>query len=200
MKVKPNLGGTALALALLLTLNVPLSTAFAQGSLTPPGAPGATMLTLSQIAPRTPISSAPFIITKPGSYYLTTNLTVSTGDGIDINTNGVTLDLNGFAISSTAPGGSGNGIFINSNIRNISIADGFIQGGATNNGSGFYSGNGFYYGIYYLGTAPANVLISRISISGCSISGIFLNTGDSTVVESCTVRTVGNYGIFASHS
>jgi hypothetical protein len=41
----------------------------AQGSLTPPpGAPAPTMKTLDQIEARTPISSAPFTISAPGSY------------------------------------------------------------------------------------------------------------------------------------
>src|SRR6185437_1380639 len=35
---------------------------FGQGALTPPGGPAPTMKTLSQIEPRTPISSAPFTI------------------------------------------------------------------------------------------------------------------------------------------
>ena len=67
------------ALALLLsTLAFQLST-FAQGGLTPPGAPGPTMKTLQQIEPRTPISSITFVISQPGSYYLTTNLTAVSG-------------------------------------------------------------------------------------------------------------------------
>jgi hypothetical protein len=48
-----------LALALLLsTLNPPLSTLHAQGSLTPPGAPAAMMKTLDQIEPRTAITNS----------------------------------------------------------------------------------------------------------------------------------------------
>ena len=50
---------------------------FAQGSLTPPGAPGSVMKTLSQIEPRTAITNLPLVITKPGSYYLTSNLVPS---------------------------------------------------------------------------------------------------------------------------
>jgi hypothetical protein len=71
------------------------------------------MKSLDQIQPRTPIFSAPFIITNSGSYYLTTNLTVSSGDAIDINVSGVTLDLNGFTISSTAPSATGYAIQLN---------------------------------------------------------------------------------------
>ncbi|HKI69298.1 MAG TPA: hypothetical protein VKA67_06905, partial [Verrucomicrobiae bacterium] len=134
--------GTFLALggwylAIFLTAN-----AFAQGSLTPPGAPAPTMKTLNQIEARMPISSAPFTITQPGSYYLTTNVSVSGGNAITIATNGVTLDLNGFTISSTAASASGFGILLESGLQNIAILNGFIQGGVTNNGSGTYSGSG----------------------------------------------------------
>ncbi|HEX3625448.1 MAG TPA: hypothetical protein VH280_08485 [Verrucomicrobiae bacterium] len=183
---------TALALA-LSTLN----NAFAQGTLTPPGPPGATMLTLSQIQPRAPIS-VPAIITKSGSYYLTTNITVGSGNVIVIATNNVMLDLNGFTISSMAAGASGSGILFNSDLRNVTIANGFIQGGVTNNGSNIYGGSGFAYGIYFSGNSPVNVLVSHVSIAGCLYSGIYLNSANSTVVESCTATTVGSYGIFAS--
>jgi hypothetical protein len=186
------------ALALLSTLNPQLSTCFAQGSLTPPSAPAPMMKTLAQIEPRTPISSVLYTITNPGSYYLTTNLTVSGGNAISIATNGVTLDLNGFTIASTAPSAVGFGILLNSGLRNLTILNGFIQGGVTNNGSGVYSGSGFLYGIYYSGSGPANTRVSGVSVSGCFYHGIYPGLDDSTVVESCTVRTVGSAGIIAN--
>src|ERR1700733_12219713 len=101
------------AAALLSTLNPQLSTVFAQGSLTPPGAPAPTMRSLAQIEPRTPISSLPYTITEPGSYYVTTNLTgVSGSDGITIIflpvIENVTVDLNGFTLTGVP--GSHNGI------------------------------------------------------------------------------------------
>jgi hypothetical protein len=46
-----------LVLTLLAAFNSQLSTAFAQGSLTPPGAPAPTMKTLAQIEPRTPVDA-----------------------------------------------------------------------------------------------------------------------------------------------
>ena len=52
------------ALWLLSTFNLQLST-FAQGSLTPPGAPAQTFKTLQQVEPRTAISSAPFTVSSP---------------------------------------------------------------------------------------------------------------------------------------
>ena len=171
----------------------------AQGSLTPTGAPAPAMLTLNQIEPRTPISSAPITIVQPGSYYLTTNLSVTAANAITIVANNVTLDLNGFAISSTAPGATGYGIELgNVNATtNISIFNGFISSGVTNN-AGTYSGSGFAYGIAYPGAvSPRNVRVRNVSVTGCLDYGIYLPLGGSTVVESCTVSVVGSYGIQA---
>jgi hypothetical protein len=188
-----------LTMAMLSSINFQLSTALAQGSLAPPGAPAPTMKSLDQIEARTPISSAPFNITQPGSYYLTTNLTVNFGNAINIMTNDVTLDLNGFGIISTEnPASAGVAVELSSGLRNIAIANGFIQSGVTNNGSGVYGGSGFGFAVAYLSSPPVNVRVSGISVSGCLYDGIYLNTGDSTAVESCTVRTAGSHGILAS--
>jgi len=181
-----------------------LHSAFGQGALTPPGAPAATMRTLDQIYARgdarIPItnSASAMTISAPGSYYLTGNLTVSSGDAIIIATNAVTLDLNGYTLRSTAASAAGYAIRLTNVLRNITIANGFIESGVTNNGSGVYSGSGFANGIYYSSSQPVNVLVARVSVAGCLNYGINLANGDSTVVESCTVRTVGFYGIYAS--
>jgi hypothetical protein len=186
------------SLALFLsTLNYQPSTLFAQGSLTPPGAPAPTMKTLDQIEARTPISSAPITINTAGSYYLTKNLSVSTGTAITIATNGVTLDLNGFTISSTAGSATGNGILLSTGLRNIVIRNGFIQSGVTYSG-GTYSGSGFDSGINYTGTAPVNALASHVSVTGVLNHGITLGSGNSTIAEACTVQTGGGYGIVAA--
>lgn len=86
------------ALLVLATLTPQFSICFAQGGLTPPGAPAPLFKTLHQVEPRMPISSLPITITNPGSYYLATNATV-TGGGIRVRTNDVSLDLNGFTIT-----------------------------------------------------------------------------------------------------
>jgi hypothetical protein len=193
-----------LALLGLSTLNSQLANVFAQGSLTPSGPPGPTMLALNQIEPRTPIASAGFTITNPGSYYLTTNITTSffVTTGISILASGVTLDLNGFTIVSSgnfdAEPGLG-GIDLGSGLSDITILNGHIRGGITyNRGTGTYSEFGFGDGISYSGTQPVNVHVSGVSVSGCYSYGINLGTSNATVVESCTVQTIGGYGIEAS--
>jgi hypothetical protein len=171
--------------------------AFSQGSLTPPGAPGPTFKTLSQIEPRTPISSAPFTIGASGSYYLTTNIAVTSGNAITINASGVTLDLNGFTISSTEASPTGTGVLLGSGVQNIRILNGTIRGSRTYSG-GVFTGPGFFNGIAWTGSPPLNVRVSDMTISGCSFRGIDLGTDySSTAVDRCNVRTVGSDGINA---
>ena len=171
--------------------------AFPQGNLTPPGAPAPTMKTLDQVEARTPISTTPFTITNSGSYYLTKNLAVTSGHAIVIAADGVTLDLNGFTLSSTEASPSGSGILISGTRRNIQIGNGHIQGNVTVSG-GNYSGSGFGSGISYSGPGFANVRVTGLNVSGCLYDGINLGQGDSVRVEWCTVRTAGNYGIVAT--
>ena len=176
------------------------SSALGQGALTPPGAPAPSMKSLDQIAPRTPISSAPFSITQPGSYYLTTNLTVSGGNSaIIISTPQVTLDLNGFTISSTSSPANGYGVemFVPLGKGDILISNGHIVGGVTNNGSVF-GGTGFGSGIDLPGSAIQNVRVTGVTVSGCANYGIYLGTFASTAVEGCTVINIGGQGITAS--
>lgn len=130
-----------MALALLATFTILPMSMCAQGSLTPPGAPAPAMKTLSQIEARTPVdatntpgnASQQFSITQPGSYYLTGNIIGVSGKyGIGIQTNDVTLDLNGFEMlgaSNSLYGieiGAGQNIVIrNGTLRNWSIG---VQG------------------------------------------------------------------------
>lgn len=103
-------------LAILCFVSAPIfffaQLVYAQGNLTPPGAPAATMKTLDQIEPRTPINqvSLPFTINASGSYYVTENLSVASGNAITINASGVTLDLSGFTITSTSATAAGNAV------------------------------------------------------------------------------------------
>ncbi|MGZ4965690.1 MAG: hypothetical protein ACXV97_00795 [Chthoniobacterales bacterium] len=160
------------------------------------------MKSLDQIEPRTPISSLPFFIGQSGSYYLTNNFSISTGDsyGIFISASNVTVDLNGFTIRSFDQNNVSIGIKIDSSqfadFHDITILNGHIAGNVLF-GSGVYSGTGFGYGIYSSGN-PRNVRVSGVTVSGCLNDGINLGLNSSVLVESCAGFTAGGNGIYAS--
>ena len=173
--------------------------ASAQGSLTPPGAPAPTMKTLDQIEPRTPISSVPYTINQPGSYYATTNLIPDvTGDGITITTGYVTLDLMGFTLA----GGSGSGIVGESGNEDIVIQNGLVTGwgvdGIHLSGSGAVLKNlhSTYNGTdgFHIGT---NTLVSDCVSVGNGDDGFSGEDGGNCRLERC--RSQGNsYGFYFS--
>src|SRR4051812_29367182 len=174
-----------------------ISSLFGQGSLTPPGAPAPTMKTLAQVEPRIAITnSGPVTISRPGSYYLTTNITASFSTCISIVTNNVTIDLNGFSLLTSDPSPGSTGININNGVHDIQVLNGHIVGGVTNNG-GVYNGPGFFDGIYLNG-AGRNIKVSQVSVSGCLYSGIMIGVGVSSTIEDCQVDTVGSYGLWAT--
>jgi hypothetical protein len=190
---------TGLTLLALSTLNSQLSTAYAQGSLTPPGQPAPTMKSADQIEPRTIVNAVntpgdswnTFVIRQPGSYYLITNLMVNSQSSvIAIATSDVTLDLNGFTISYSIPNPGTVGIALASGVSDITIINGHI-----NCGNGVV---GIGSGVTYNNNPPTNVVISKVSVSGAAFDGITLGTGNATVVQDCTVTTAGGQGIVAS--
>ena len=186
-------------LLLVTVLTLP-SLAFAQGALTPPSgafsgaAPAPTMKTLDQLEPRTPLEpGAPgvspsmnggLIIDEPGSYYLTGNLTVSSGNAIDIGASNVTLDLNGFTILSTAGDNvvRGAGIELSGSVTNVTIRNGHIRGG-------------FDHGITAPDSSTSN-LADNVSVVGVMLNGINLPNG-STVTH-CSASRCGGTGITAT--
>ena len=187
------------AMAFLLATVTCQQTTFAQGSLTPPGAPAPTMKTLEQIEPRIPISSLPYIISQPGSYYLTTNLTGVAGqDGITISGARVTLDLMGFELRGVP--GALSGIRMNPatspHVLNGSIVSWGQDGINGTNGSGGaierlrVSNNG-RYGISF-GSASQ---VRHCIVFGNGIAGILLS--NDVEVDDCVSTGNGTHGIQA---
>ncbi len=189
--------------------------AFAQGALTPTGAPAPTMKTLDQVEPRTPlVTGAPGVsvdangtitISRPGSYYLTGDLTVAEGDGIRIDRTGdVSIDLSGFTISSTATGeildraairiipvdGSG------TQLSNISICNGHLRGTAQYDGITF-SGGSFRNGIYCATYSIGSCRVTDITVNGMAMNGIYL-PGYANLVRNCSIAICGDTGIYAN--
>lgn len=68
-----------------------------------------------------------FKIVAPGSYYLTENITGAVGkSGIEIDSDGVTIDLNGFDVIGVVGSLDGIGTSINT-LRNVTILNGSIR-------------------------------------------------------------------------
>lgn len=134
---------------------------------------------ISLAEPRTPITASTtpgdslslFIITQPGSYYLTDSVAASV-NGITVNTNDVTVDLMGFTLSGDGGGGD-LGINVNQHNR-VTVRHGTIRN--------------LGYGVYI--TAPAtNTLVEDVLVQGCVNGGFNLHGNDGTV-RNC--RSSGN--------
>jgi hypothetical protein len=112
-------------------------------------------LGLAAPAPADPVCTAvttlPFLITTQGVYCFTNDLTtnIATGNAIEIRTNNVTLDLNGYKLGGLAGGPATQAIGILAEDRqNITIRNGTIRG--------------FYFGILLkdLGASRAHLVES----------------------------------------
>jgi hypothetical protein len=163
------------------------------GPLDPPAGPVApTYKTLSEVEPRTPISSLPYTITQPGSYYLTRNLTgVAGNNGISILASNVTIDLNGFTLD-----GNGNTGFraISCSFRsNVTIRNGTIANWNREGIDGYQShqarvedvtvdnsNNGFGIIVSYTS------VVTRCQVRS-SAAGIIV--GDGSTVANCTAES-----------
>jgi hypothetical protein len=207
MKIRP-------ILVCLLSSFILQPSGFAQGPLPPPGPPGPTMKTLDQIDgkldtidakldKRTPISSLPFTIGTPGSYYLTGNLqfTAAAGHAITITVSNVTLDLMGFTLSSSSAV-TGDAIHLNGALRNIAVTNGVIAGQTVVTISGTppdqtwsVAPAGFAFGINS-GASGNNCYFSDLRISGCRDTG--LGAGGQAVVAHVNATQNGSAGISIS--
>jgi hypothetical protein len=193
----------ALALA-LVAVTAGLSNA---GPLDPSDPPASTMKTLSEVEPRTPISAVPFVISKPGSYYLTGNLDLAAADvAIGIEASNVTLDLNGFTITGNASAFEGitdYAVIENVTIRNGTVA-GFPAGGILLTAVPGVNVEDVSVRETMATSGPAIRLGARARISRCLVesdaSGRAIQVGDDSVVDACTVVGGSDGIVTGSHS
>jgi len=164
------------------------------GPLAPPAGPVAPTQRLA-------ITSLPYTANIPGSYVLWSDLTgVAGANGITVNADNVTIDLNGFSVTGVA--GSLDGIHVNAGHNGLAVLNGtvrdwggggvdallaescrFIDVSSISNGA-----NGF--------DASSNSSFLRCHAEGNANVGFF-DTGNGCVYENCTAS--GNAsGIIAS--
>ncbi len=155
---------------------------------------------------RTAIESLPRTISTSGSYYLAKSLqfTATSGDAISITAPNVTLDLNGFTLSSTADV-TGRAIFVSPDLNNIAIKNGNIAGNTTVAISGTawtVTAAGFDYGVDAhssdnIPLAFRNMTVENLQVSGCRNCGIVTLRG-GTVAGSTVSHCGTNTAIVAS--
>jgi len=164
---------------------VAVPSVFAQGGLTPPGAPAPSMKTLEQVEPRIDLAtvsgdaSCEAYIYTSGSYYLSANLEVTKFWGILIDTEDVVLDLNGFKIVRVS-GSGGHGISLGSFANRVAVRNGSIRG--------------FDHGIW---SSSESCRFEKLALSGCSLNGIFAGTA-SRIVD-CQAYDNAGAGIFTGN-
>jgi len=159
-----------------------LSPLVSAGPLDPPAGPiTPTYKTLQEVEPRVPVQSLPgsavalYVISEPGSYYLTANIQGEAGKGgIAISADNVTLDLNGFAVIGVP--GANHGIW-----------------GTTGSEAGTHIHNGLISdwgggGIYGL-AGPA--IITDVTAQRNGSYGI--TAGANSIITHCTARENGGF-------
>lgn len=159
-----------------------LSCAAVGGPVDPPTGPiSPTYKSLGEIEPRIAITSLPFTINTPGSYYLAASLSAPTNvGGIFINASDVTIDLNGMTLRGVA--GTGKGISTATNQANITVRNGALAGWGAG-GISLSSVNG--------------AVIDHVRVYQTGSTGIAIGAGG--MVSSCVVRECSGYGIYTAY-
>lgn len=164
-----------------------MSRAAQAGSLNPPAGPVApTMKALDAIEPRVAVQSlggdanSQYVISQPGSYYLTGNINAQSGlNGIFVTAAHVTIDLNGFSLLGGI--GSGHAIAGNSAADGLCIRNGGISG---------WGGMGID-----LTNSTSQARIEFVNVDHCAGGGI--STSQRGIISYCAVNACGTFGIAA---
>jgi parallel beta-helix repeat protein len=172
------------------------------------------MKTLDQVEPRTPISSLPYTISEPGSYYVAGNLS-STEHGIIIESSGVTLDLGGFSI--TGDRGTGDyGIYVAGALTNNPVDKLLVKGGSIYGfGNGLrakFTENSRFEQLLVSGSTSHGFLLSGntglcsgntvvdCSVSGSTGTGFYLDGRNGqcngNTIADCSISGNNSYGVY----
>ena len=187
---------------LLAALWISAPLAFPQGSLAPTGPPAPTMKSLAQIEPRAPLAALPVTITNAGSYYLTTNLVgVSGQNGVNLNADDVTLDLNGFALIGVP--GSQSGINAASARRNLAVRNGVVRGWGQAAVSLQTAGSSQFEDLRVMGNGSGLLAGNQCQVRNCIVTfntnTAGISVGDAALVQDCIVVSNAFRGILAGN-
>ena len=143
------------------------------------------------------------LISKPGSYYLRQDLVISraNADGIRINSDNVTIDLNGYGIISTRSD-TDDGISTSGRHNNIIIKNGTISGFGEDGINGIFlaqstfqnlliQDNGDEGMVVDLNCLIINCLVTRNGNDGMEVD-------DGSIIRNCTASFNGDDGIVTS--
>jgi hypothetical protein len=193
------------------------------GPLNPPAGPvSPTLKTLDEVEPRTPVqrlpasSNAVYVITEPGSYYLTEHVKPAPDQSaIYIDADRVTLDLNGFSLDGNDLGK--HAVVIEAGVRGTVIRNGFVRGFTRIAINGeesedttvesltifdsqqeaiFLAQRGVVRNCTIL-NAPIGIFVgSQGIVSGCVVNATTgISAGANSLVQDCTVDPAGGAGI-----
>jgi len=121
------------------------------------------------------------IVAQTGSYVLTRDVAVSSGEAIRVDADGVTLDLNGHAVSVD---GAGSAVVIGPEVTSFTLRNGKLLGG--NNGVS-----------YAAGANRARIRVESVEILHPGTYGVFAIGAASLEIRSVHVVGAGMDGIYA---
>jgi hypothetical protein len=144
---------------------------------------GEILINQSKVAAGISTSDAagfPATLGQSGRYKLTGNLSVPAGvNGIEITVGDVTLDLNGFTISSNPPGDAYRGVFAPGDANQVRISNGTITGFR-------------FFGILGLGM---HYVVEDMRIVGNSVG---MTLGSESRVRSSTIANNSSVGMYCA--
>lgn len=120
-------------------------------------------------------------VSEPGGYVLTRNIDAAAADVIRVESDGVTVDLNGHTITLD---GSGSGVWVSPSVHEVTIRGGRIVGAGT--------------GIAYTaGATRARIRVEDVEIVSPASYGIYVRGAESLDVRSTHISGAGVDGIYA---
>ncbi len=173
------------------------------GPLNPPAGPvGSTYKTLSEVERRVPVqslvgdSTALYVISQPGSYYLTGSITGASGkNGVRVLASDVTIDLKGFVMGGAGVGGDG--VHAEGSLTNVTVRNGSLSnwtGAAVSCGT---CSGGLFEGLMVRGSGQGLVIGTGAAANHCvlaDLSGTAVSGGSDCRATECVALRTGGIG------